>query len=172
MRFHHGIREFASPGFLLSADMASAGTSTSVNEPITKVVAVPQAPATVQKPRRRSDLNLDAVPAPKRKRPEVGTDPDALRSRGFEFFDVKIIETKVPQTGKYSGNFTSVTLRELTTTTTTQAILLFATMNQVWKIFMSKKSASVNWKIIWVAKALQGTCTLPLASLTKLTYLF
>ena len=37
---------------------------------------------------------------------------------------------------------------------------------------MSKKSASVNWKFIWVATALQGTCTLPLASLTKLTYLF
>ena len=85
--------------------MASAGASTSVNEPVTKVVAVAQAPATVQKPRRRSDLNLDAVPAPKRKRPEIGTDPDALKPRGFEFFDVKIIETKVPQTGKYSGNF-------------------------------------------------------------------
>ena len=85
--------------------MASAGASTSVNEPVTKVVAVAQAPATVQKPRRRSDLNLDAVPAPKRKRPDIGTDPDALKPRGFEFFDVKIIETKVPQTGKYSGNF-------------------------------------------------------------------
>ena len=85
--------------------MASAGASTSVNEPVTKVVAVAQAPATVQKPRRRSDLNLDAVPEPKRKRPEIGTDPDALKSRGFDFFDVKIVETKIPQTGKYSGNF-------------------------------------------------------------------
>ena len=85
--------------------MASAGTSTNVSESIKKLVEMPQAPATVQKPRRRSDLNLDAAPAPKRKRPEIGTDPDALRSRGFEFFDIKIIETKIPQTGKYSGNF-------------------------------------------------------------------
>ena len=59
----------------------------------TKVEEPPAAPATVQKPRRRSDLNLDAAPAVKRKRPEVGTDPDALKSRGFELFDVKIIET-------------------------------------------------------------------------------
>ena len=84
---------------------ARATLSPSETEPVTKVVAVAQAPATVQKPRRRSDLNLDAAPAPKRKRPEIGTDPDALSSRGFEFFNIKIIETKIPQTGKYSGNF-------------------------------------------------------------------
>ena len=85
--------------------MANAGSSSNLLESITKIVESPEAPGTVQKPRRRSDLNLDAVPPPKRQRPEIGSDPDALESRGFEFFDVKIIETKVPQTGKYSGNF-------------------------------------------------------------------
>ena len=85
--------------------MASAAASTSINASGTKVDEPPAAPATVQKPRRRSDLNLDAAPAVKRKRPEVGTDLDALKSRGFEFFDVKIIETKIPQSGKYSGNY-------------------------------------------------------------------
>ena len=61
-----------------------------------------------QKPRRRSDLNFGCSTSTKarvRKRPEIGSDPDALRSRGFDFFDIKIIETKVPQSGKYSGNF-------------------------------------------------------------------
>ena len=90
----------------LQTDMVSAGISTSINpSESTKLVATPEAPATVQKARRRSDLNLNAVPAPKRQRPQIGSDPDALRSRGFEYFDIKIIETKVPQSGKYSGNF-------------------------------------------------------------------
>ena len=74
----------------LHTDMASAGISTSINpSESTKLVATPEAPATVQKTRRRSDLNLDAGPPVKRKPPEVGADPDALKSRGYEFFDVK-----------------------------------------------------------------------------------
>ena len=85
--------------------MSRASTSTANTQSIPKVVNAPEAPATVQKPRRRSDLNLNAVPAPKRQRPQIGSDPDALRSRGFDFFDIKIIKTKVPQSGKYSGNF-------------------------------------------------------------------
>ena len=87
--------------------MASGDTSAIVteSESITKAIDTIQVPATVQKPRRRSNLDLEAKPAPKRKRPEVGTDPDALEPRGFDYFDVKIIETKHPQTGRYSGNF-------------------------------------------------------------------
>ena len=64
----------------------------------------PAEPATVQAPRRRrSDLNL-GTQAPKRNKIPTCTDPDHLVSRGYKFFDVKVVKTKNPTTNQPSDN--------------------------------------------------------------------
>ena len=66
----------------------------------------PTAPTTQQAPRRRrNDLTHALGSAPgKKKRIPTCTDPDHVVSRGFNFFDVKVILTKNPTTGAYSEN--------------------------------------------------------------------